>query len=111
VCNKAPKEVNSHHGISETTIVEKKERNYSIEFLNNFHAAQCWFSLALMVAAFTYGIFQSDMLVIFMLMPISLNGVLPIVLAYLHFVYHRESTFANLLLTMVTYTLNSPVKS
>jgi uncharacterized membrane protein YozB (DUF420 family) len=48
-------------------------------FLEEFHKAQCYFSATIQIAALTYGIFDTDMLITFMLIPLATNGVLPVV--------------------------------
>jgi hypothetical protein len=51
-------------------------------FLEDFHKAQCYFSATIQIAALSYGpsgIFDVDMLVTFMLVPLATNGVLPVV--------------------------------
>jgi len=77
--------------------------------LLEFHKAQCYFSGTLMVASLTYGIYNTDMLVTFMLTPLATNGVLPIAFAYLLLVYFWGTSIGITVLTLVVYTLASIV--
>lgn len=81
----------------------------TLNLLENFHQSQCYFVGSLMVAALAYGIFERNMLVVFMLIPLTTNGVLPVVFTYLLLVYYRKSTKAHALMAMAVYTLSSVV--
>jgi hypothetical protein len=48
------------------------------DFIQDFHTAQCCFSGTIQVAALSYGIFTTDMLITFLLIPLATNGVLPV---------------------------------
>ncbi|KAK8054172.1 hypothetical protein PG996_013473 [Apiospora saccharicola] len=88
---------------------EKDKLESTLDLLDNFHKSQCYFVGSLMVAALAYGIFERNMLVVFMMIPLATNGVLPVVLTYLLLVYYRKSTKPHALLTMAAYTLSSVV--
>jgi hypothetical protein len=49
------------------------------EFLKKFHITQCYFSSTIQIAALTCGIFSTNMLVTFIVIPLATNGVLPVV--------------------------------
>jgi uncharacterized membrane protein YozB (DUF420 family) len=82
-------------------------------FLEDFHKAQCYFSATIQIAALSYGpsgIFDVDMLVTFMLVPLATNGVLPVVFT-LVLLYKRERPLSPdvVLLTFVCWLLSSVV--
>ena len=56
----------------------------------------------LMVAAFKYDISERNMLVLFLILPLALNGILPAALAHLLLVYFRRGTLVNTLLTLLS---------
>jgi hypothetical protein len=87
----------------------RKHQNSWINLLLEFHKAQCYFIGTLMIAAFTYGIYETNMLVTYMLIPLSTNGVLPIAFAYLLLVYYNTSSVGITLLTVTVYILSSVV--
>lgn len=78
-------------------------------FLVDFHKAQCYFSATIQIAALSYGIFETDMLVTFMLTPLATNGVLPIIFAYTMLFHYGRSTLDVTLLTLVCWVLSSIV--
>lgn len=80
------------------------------EFLEEFHKAQCYFSATIQVAALTYGIFDTDMLVTFMLVPLATNGVLPVVFTLvLLYRCDNKSGLDVMLLTTACWLLSSLV--
>ena len=80
-----------------------------IDLLLEFHKAQCYFSGTLMIAALTYGIYEINMLITYMLIPLATNGVLPIAFAYLLLAYYNKSSAGITLLTVAVYILSSVV--
>ena len=62
-----------------------------------------------MIAALTYGIYETNMLVTYMLIPLAMNGVLPIAFAYLLLVYYNQPSAGIALLTVTVYILSSVV--
>jgi hypothetical protein len=76
------------------------------DFLKEFHITQCYFSTTILIAALTYGIFSTNMLVTFMLIPLATNGVLPVVFA-LVLLYKRNErlSYEVILLTIVCWIL------
>ncbi|KAF2668732.1 hypothetical protein BT63DRAFT_414700 [Microthyrium microscopicum] len=80
-----------------------------IDMLLDFHKAQCYFSGTLMIASFAYGIFETNMLVTFMLTPLATNGILPIVFAYCLLVYYGKVQMGVTILTIIVYILSSVV--
>jgi hypothetical protein len=80
------------------------------DYLKDFHKAQCFFSGTIQVAALTYGIFDTDMLVTFILVPLATNGVLPVVFT-LVLLYKRDEKLDIdiILFTVVCWILSSLV--
>lgn len=75
--------------------------------LIDFHKAQCFFSGTVQIASITYGIFKTNILNNFLLLPLATNGLIPIVLAYIMVIrYGRSSTYLAAL-TVVTWLLSS----
>jgi hypothetical protein len=74
-----------------------------------FHKAQCYFSATLQIASLSYGIFETDMLVTFILIPLATNGVLPIVFAFVMLFRCGRATMDVTMLTVFTYLLASIV--
>lgn len=70
-----------------------------------FHKAQCWYTATLMIASYAYGIFEPDMLVTLMLIPLSINGILPVIFAYTLLVYFWKSSIGITILTVVVYIM------
>lgn len=60
-----------------------------------------------MVASLTYGIYDIDMLVTFMLTPLATNSILPVVFAYLLLLYHKASSVGVTILTAIVYILST----
>lgn len=82
-----------------------KAKESLITGLVEFHKAQCFFSIALQVASLVSGVFHTDLLNAFTLLPLSTNSILPIVFTLLFIVrYGRSSTYL-LALTTVAWTL------
>jgi hypothetical protein len=110
---------------AQTTTPKAKEQNINVEsshnklrthqsifedFLKEFHITQCYFSTTIQIAALTYGIFSTNMLVTFMLIPLATNGVLPVVFT-LVLLYKRNErlSYEVILLTIVCWILSSLV--
>ncbi|KAJ4295620.1 hypothetical protein N0V90_007633 [Kalmusia sp. IMI 367209] len=89
-------ELTTHEEIFEKCIVE-------------FHKAQCYFSATIQIASLSYGIFETDMLITFMLTPLATNGVLPVVFTYLLLFRCGKATFDATLLTAGCWLLASLV--
>ncbi|KAF2465397.1 uncharacterized protein BDR25DRAFT_345978 [Lindgomyces ingoldianus] len=79
------------------------------DFLVEFHKAQCYFSGTIQIASFAYGIFETDMLVTFMLIPLATNGVLPVVFAFVLLFHAQRSTMDVTILTIACWILASTV--
>ncbi|KAF2678340.1 hypothetical protein K458DRAFT_423276 [Lentithecium fluviatile CBS 122367] len=77
--------------------------------LVQFHQAQCYFAATLQLASLSYDIFTTDMYITFMLTPLSTNGVLPIVLAYILLIRLRKATPDITLLTLTCWLLSTIV--
>lgn len=91
---------------SETTEGEKHGHFESwIDLLVDFHKAQCYFGATLMIASLTYGIYDVDMLVTFLLVPLATNSILPVIFAYLLILYYRKSSPGCAILTFTVYVL------
>jgi len=80
-----------------------------INLLNEFHKVQCFFSTTLMIASFTQRIYDSDMLVIFMLVPLATNGIVPIVFAYLLLIHYKRLSPGSIFATLLVYIVSSIV--
>jgi hypothetical protein len=80
------------------------------DFLKELHITQCYFSTTIQIAALTYGIFSTNMLVTFTLIPLATNGVLPVVFT-LVLLYKRNErlSYEVILLTIVCWILSSLV--
>ncbi|KAH7386837.1 hypothetical protein DE146DRAFT_791929 [Phaeosphaeria sp. MPI-PUGE-AT-0046c] len=80
------------------------------DFLEDFHKAQCYFSATIQVAALSYGIFTTNILITFLLIPLATNGVLPVVFT-LFLLYKRDRKLEPnvVLLTIVCWLLSSLV--
>jgi hypothetical protein len=99
-------------GRTRSTTIPSKPGNHEsswISLLLEFHKAQCYFTSTLMIASFTYGIYNTDMLVTFMIIPLATNGVLPIVFAHLLLLYNKKVGSGITLLTLLSYLLSSTV--
>jgi hypothetical protein len=80
------------------------------EFLEDFHKAQCYFSATIQVAALSYGIFTTDILITFLLIPLATNGVLPVVFTlFLLYTSHKKLRPNVILLTCICWLLSSLV--
>jgi hypothetical protein len=110
---------------AQTTTPKAKEQNINVEsshnklrthqsifedFLMEFHITQCYFSTTIQIAALTYRIFSTNMLVTFMPIPLATNGVLPVVFT-LVLLYKRNErlSYEVILLTIVCWILSSLV--
>ncbi len=80
-----------------------------LDLLVSFHTTQCYFGTTLMIASFVYGLYQFDMLITFLLIPLATNSILPVVFAYFLITYHRKSSIGCMLLTGLTYLLGTIV--
>jgi hypothetical protein len=89
---------------------KQSQQGLFVQFLEQFHKAQCYFSATIQIAALNYGIFDTDMLVTFMLVPLATNGVLPVVFT-LSLPYDRDRQLSAdvILLTTICWILSSLV--
>ncbi|KAF2110545.1 hypothetical protein BDV96DRAFT_195126 [Lophiotrema nucula] len=99
----------SHSQPPQPAVQRKGHQAVFVDFLVQFHKAQCYFSSTLQIASLSYGIFDTDMLVTFSLIPIATNGVLPVVFAFVLLFYHNRSTMDITILTVCTWALASLV--
>lgn len=78
--------------------------------LIEFHKAQCYFGGTLQIAALAYDIFEIDLLKTFMLIPLAINGVLPITFSYLllfrwrHLPWRKAQQTTDVGVVLVTFT-------
>lgn len=79
------------------------------DLLVDFHKAQCYFSATIQIASLNYGIFDTDMLVTFMLTPLATNGVLPVVFTFVLLFRCGRSTMDVTILTVACWFLASLV--
>ncbi|RMZ74660.1 hypothetical protein GMOD_00003729 [Pyrenophora seminiperda CCB06] len=77
--------------------------------LVQFHRTQCYFSATVQIASLTYGIFSTDMLNVFLLVPLATNGILPIVFTYILLLRYHRATLDITILTTVCWILASLV--
>ncbi|KAF1952564.1 hypothetical protein CC80DRAFT_508022 [Byssothecium circinans] len=75
----------------------------------DFHKTQCYFSATIQIASLSYGIFETNMLITFMLTPIATNGVLPVVFAYYLLIRCGKAKANITLLTVGCWLLSSIV--
>lgn len=78
-----------------------------LRFLLEFHKAQCYFAGTLMIAIFVSGIIKIDVAMIYLLLPLTMNGVVPVVFAYIMLVYNRACSSAITFLTVAVYILST----
>jgi len=86
---------------------KKSHQEEWLDFLLEFHKTQCYFSGTLMIASFASDIYNIDLLTSFLLMPLALNGVLPIAFAFLLLVYYNKASAGIAILTVVVFDLAS----
>ncbi|CAJ2513542.1 Uu.00g016610.m01.CDS01 [Anthostomella pinea] len=91
------------------TLNGRENRSLRVVLLEEFHKAQCWFAATLMVVSLTYGIYEANLLLVFMLTPISLNGVLPMVFAYFLLAFYEPVSLGVTAVTSIVYALSSVV--
>lgn len=94
---------------SASTTKRSDHKKSLVNLLNEFHKAQCFFSTTLMIASFTQNIYDTNMLITFMLVPLATNGIVPVVLTYLFLVHYQKTHLGTTLYTLLTYTLSSIV--
>jgi hypothetical protein len=101
----------SQHKSVEQTEEHNKVTHRSIfeNALVHFHKAQCYFSATLQIASLSYGIFETDMLVTFMLTPLATNGVLPVVFTYIMLIRCGKATPDVTLLSLACWLLSTIV--
>ncbi|KAF2734237.1 hypothetical protein EJ04DRAFT_603366 [Polyplosphaeria fusca] len=86
----------------------KHEVNFT-NFLVQFHKAQCYFSATIQIASLSYDIFDIDLLVTFLLIPLATNGVLPVVFNLVLLFRQGKATMDVLFLTTACWILSSVV--
>ncbi|RYP12446.1 hypothetical protein DL765_007345 [Monosporascus sp. GIB2] len=77
--------------------------------LLQFHISQCYFSATIQIASLAYGIFSADMLLTFLLIPLSINGILPIVFGMLLLNQRGKASLDITLLSVGCWLLSSIV--
>ncbi|CAI6316941.1 unnamed protein product [Periconia digitata] len=88
---------------------EKTHQEVLESFLLQFHKAQCYFSATIQIASLSYNIFNTNLLMTFMLTPLATNGVLPVVFAYMILIHCKKATPDVTLLTITCWLLSSIV--
>ncbi|KAI9674744.1 MAG: hypothetical protein M1817_001648 [Caeruleum heppii] len=78
-----------------------------VQSIPGFHAAQCYFSIPLGIAALVTNPFTLDPLNAFALLPVAVTGFLPQVFTLMIMHYYHIRTTYSLLLTIVSYLLNT----
>jgi hypothetical protein len=84
-------------------------RKLLVDAISGFQAAQCYFSIPLAIAAYFSGPFNLDPLNAFGLLPVSTNGFMPEIFTLMIMNYHESWHWYPLLLTYISYILNSVV--
>lgn len=75
-----------------------EQREALVTGLVEFHKVQCFFSMALQIASLFARVFHTNLLNAYMLLPLSMNGILPVLFAFLLFVqYGRASVYLTVL--------------
>lgn len=74
-----------------------------------FHKAQCFFSIPIMVASLFSGIFQQNSLNVFTLLPLTLNSVAPLQLILLLITHFAHFSHFLIFLTAISWALASIV--
>lgn len=92
----ADKKTPTHESILETCLLQ-------------FHISQCYFSATIQIASLAYGIFTSNILLTFLLTPLALNGILPIVFGLLLLHRRGKATLDITLLSLASWLLSSIV--
>jgi hypothetical protein len=101
---------NQHRRINQPNEGEEvTHRSIFENALVQFHKAQCYFSATIQIASLSYGIFETDMLITFMLTPLATNGVLPVVLTYIMLIRCGKATLDVTLLSIVCWLLSTVV--
>ncbi|KAH7089090.1 hypothetical protein FB567DRAFT_591202 [Paraphoma chrysanthemicola] len=72
-----------------------------------FHKTQCYLSGTIQVASLTYGIFDTDMLVTFLLIPLATNGILPVVMTFVLLLAVNKASLDLTILTVACWILSS----
>lgn len=113
---KSPKVTPPKHAINTTITApskQTKEQRTHLSVLEKllvqFHVAQCYFSATIQIAALSYGIFSTDLLITFMLLPLATNGILPVVFGFILMFRHGLDSFVIALLTIACWLLSSIV--
>ena len=86
-----------------------KDREALITALVEFHKAQCFFSMALQIASLFAGVFHTNILYLYMLLPLSMNGILPVVFTFLLLVQYGRASVYLTALTCASWLLASIV--
>ena len=93
-----------------STSEDKETHHDNFEtLLTHFHQVQCYFSGVLQIVALSVGIFDIDMLSVFMFLPLATNGILPIAFTYVMLLRSRKATTNATLLTTSYWLLASLV--
>lgn len=80
-----------------------------VDLIDQFHKAQCYFSVTVQVASLRYGIFDVNLLNAFMIIPLATNGVLPVLFAYALLLHCHKATLGTTIFTSVCWLLSSLV--
>ncbi|PVI01664.1 hypothetical protein DM02DRAFT_613484 [Periconia macrospinosa] len=99
-----PKEPNPSPGDE-----QESHQKFFDTLLTQFHKTQCYFSATLQIASLTYNIFDTNMLMTFMLTPLATNGVLPVVFTYLMLLHRGRASLDVTILTCACWLLSSIV--
>ncbi|KAI1618604.1 hypothetical protein EDD37DRAFT_274140 [Exophiala viscosa] len=97
----------AEHSRKPRRLSQQKEK--VISGIVEFHKAQCFFSIPVMFAAMLSGIFHTNALNVYTLLPIALNSIAPLQLVFFMIVRHARFSRYLVLLTAFSWVLASIV--
>lgn len=86
-----------------------EQKEILITGLTEFHKAQCFFSIALQIASLFAGIFRSNIMNAYMLLPVSTNGIVPVLLTFVLLVRYGRASIYLAILTGIDWVLATVV--
>lgn len=78
-----------------------------VYFLLEIHKAQCCFAGALVIAILASNIVDANVAMVFLFLPLSMNGIVPVAFAYVMLARERLHTSGITLLTVAVYGLST----
>lgn len=86
-----------------------KQQDMLVTGLIEFHKAQSFFSITIQIASLSYGLFTMDLLIVFLVIPLATNGIVPVVFGHLLVLRYGRSSVYITVLTGVSWVLSSIV--